>query len=124
MRDQRQQVILEEVSRAGSVSVAELSGRFRVSDMTVRRDLEALSARKLLKKVHGGAVRMPKTAAEPHFAQKQRLSLPEKKAVARVAAGFVEDGMTVAFSAGTTTWHVAAALRREVGELTFITNSD
>ncbi len=121
--DQRQQLILDEVGRAGSVSVAELSGRFGVSEMTIRRDLESLSARKLLKKVHGGAVRMPKTAAEPHFAQKRRLNLPEKKAVAREAAGFVEDGHTVALSAGTTTWHVAAALRREVGELTFITNS-
>lgn len=121
--DERRQVILEEVSRAGSVSVAELSGRFGVSDMTVRRDLESLSALKLLKKVYGGAVRIPKTAAEPHFAQKRRLNLPEKKAIARTAAGFVEDGHTVAFSAGTTTWHVAAALRPEVGELTFITNS-
>ena len=89
----------------------------------MRRDLEFLSARKMLKKVHGGAVQIPKTAAEPHFAQKRRLNLSEKKAIARQAVGLVEDGHTVAFSAGTTTWHIAAALRREAGELTFITNS-
>ena len=80
--------------------------------MTVRRDLEELSARNLLRKVHGGAVPVPKTAAEPHFVQKQALNRPEKETIARAAARLVEDGDTVAFSAGTTTWHVAEALRR------------
>jgi len=67
--------------------------------MTVRRDLEELSARNLLRKVHGGAVPVPKTAAEPHFVQKQALNRPEKETIARAAARLVEDGDTVAFSA-------------------------
>ena len=91
--------------------------------MTVRRDLEELSARNLLRKVHGGAVPLRKTAAEPHFEQKQTLNRPEKEAIARAAMRLVGDGDTVAFSAGTTTWHVADALRRGHKELTFITNS-
>lgn len=123
LAEQRRGVILEELGRVGSVSVAELSRKLKVSDMTIRRDLEELSGRKLLRKVHGGAVPLPKAAAEPHFEQKRKLNRPEKLAIARAAQGFVNDGDTVAFSAGTTTWHVAAALQPGHKDLTFVTNS-
>ena len=103
--------------------MAELSEELRVSDMTIRRDLEELSARRLLEKVHGGAVQVPKTAAEPHFAQKRTLNRPEKEAIAREALPLIEDGHTVAMGAGTTTWQIAAALRPGEKDLTFVTNS-
>lgn len=121
--EERRRLILGEVNRSGSVTVTELVERLGVSDMTVRRDLETLSARDLLQKVHGGAVPLPKTAAEPHFTQKQRLNREEKKAIAKEALPFIEDGHTIAFSAGTTTWNVAEALEREDENFTFITNS-
>ena len=123
LAEQRRRAILEELEASGAVSVTELSGQLGVSDMTVRRDLEELSARNLLRKVHGGAVPVQKAAAEPHFEQKRALNRREKEAIARAALPLVEDGHTVAFSAGTTTWQVAAALRPEHGDLTFITNS-
>jgi DeoR/GlpR family transcriptional regulator of sugar metabolism len=123
LRERRQQAILEELERSGSVTVAALSRSLEVSDMTVRRDLEELSARNLLRKVHGGAVPVPKAAAEPHFVQKQKLHRAEKRAIARAALEFVKDGDTVAFSAGTTTWQIAEALTRDRSSLTFITNS-
>jgi DeoR/GlpR family transcriptional regulator of sugar metabolism len=123
LRESRQQAILEELERTGSVSVAALSRSLEVSDMTVRRDLEELSTRNLLRKVHGGAVPVPKTAAEPHFVHKQKLNRAEKRAIARAALGFVNDGDTVAFSAGTTTWQIAEALKRDRSSLNFITNS-
>lgn len=121
--EERRRVILDEVNRLGNVTVMDLVERLGVSDMTIRRDLETLSAHKLLKKVHGGAVQISKTAAEPHFTQKQRLNREEKKAIAREALPLVEDGHTIAFSAGTTTWQVADALRPRNSDLTFITNS-
>jgi DeoR/GlpR family transcriptional regulator of sugar metabolism len=69
------------------------------------------------------AVPIPKMASEPHFVQKQTLNRAEKQAIARAALDFVNDGDTVAFSAGTTTWQIAEALKRDRGSLTFITNS-
>ena len=121
--EERRGLILDEVNRLGSVTVTELVDRLGVSDMTVRRDLDTLSAHKLLQKVHGGAVRIPKTSTEPHFTQKQRLYPEEKKAIARAALPFIEDGHTIAFSAGTTTWQIADALPKEDEDFTFITNS-
>ncbi len=121
--EERRGLILDEVNRLGSVTVTELVDRLGVSDMTVRRDLDTLSAHKLLQKVHGGAVRIPKTSTEPHFTQKQRLYPEEKKAIAGAALPFIEDGHTIAFSAGTTTWQIADALPKEDEDFTFITNS-
>ena len=121
--EERRRFILDRVEQVGSVSVAELTEELEVSDMTIRRDLESLSARKLLQKVHGGAVSVSKTAAEPHFTQKQRLKKAEKNAIAREALPFVEYGHTIAFSAGTTTWQVADALPQDNVNFTFITNS-
>jgi DeoR/GlpR family transcriptional regulator of sugar metabolism len=124
LAEQRRRVILSELARSESVSVADLSEKLGVSDMTIRRDLDVLSSRNLLHKVYGGAVPIVgKAAAEPHFAQKRRMQQPEKQAIAREAVRLVEDGDTVAFSAGTTTWTVAAELRPDPRELTFITNS-
>ena len=77
--EERRGLILDEVNRSGSVTVTALVDLLGVSDMTVRRDLETLSAHKLLQKVHGGAVLLPKTSAEPHFTQKQRLNPEEKR---------------------------------------------
>ncbi len=122
LAEQRRGVILEELGSVGSVSVAELSKKLGVSDMTIRRDLEELSGRNLLRKVHGGAIPVSRSA-EPHFEQKRRLKRAEKMAIARAAQGFVNDGDTVAFSAGTTTWHVASTLYAGHRDLTFVTNS-
>lgn len=122
LAEQRRGVILEELGRIGSVSVADLSKKLKVSDMTIRRDLEELSGRRLLRKVHGGAIPVSRSA-EPHFEQKRSLKRPEKLAIARAAQKFVQDGDTVAFSAGTTTWHVASTLYPGHKDLTFVTNS-
>ena len=70
-----------------------------------------------------GRSRCPKTSAEPHFTQKQRLNPEEKKAIAREALPFIENGHTIAFSAGTTTWQMVDALPQENANYTFITNS-
>ncbi|OLB65283.1 MAG: DeoR family transcriptional regulator [Actinobacteria bacterium 13_2_20CM_2_72_6] len=55
LAQQRQQAIHEMVQRLGGVRVGDLVREFGVSDMTIRRDLEALAERGLVAKVHGGA---------------------------------------------------------------------
>ena len=44
------------LTKQGSVSVSDLARRMRVSEMTIRRDLEKLSAAGAVARVHGGAV--------------------------------------------------------------------
>ena len=51
----RQARILEEIHRTGGVRVSNLTDILGVSDMTIRRDLDAMARKGLVSKVHGGA---------------------------------------------------------------------
>jgi len=120
---QRQALILERVREDGAVKVADLVRELGVSDMTVRRDLEILDERGLLEKVHGGATSIVGSALfEPGFALKMTLQQSEKDAIADAAVAFVEPGMAIAISAGSTTYALAQRLARIPG-LTVVTNS-
>ncbi|MFL6077367.1 MAG: DeoR/GlpR family DNA-binding transcription regulator [Mycobacteriales bacterium] len=123
LAQQRQSLILDRIRRAGSVRVSDLTEELSVSDMTVRRDLDALARRGLVEKVHGGAVLAGTLSShEPGFEAKASRELPSKEAIARTAAGLVMPGSAIALSAGTTTWLLAQHLL-EVPSLTVVTNS-
>src|SRR6266511_749749 len=98
--DQRQERILGEVARNGGARVSELTELLGVSDMTVRRDLDTLARRGLVRKVHGGAT-LPRRGSsdEPGFEAKSGQERPAKDAIARRAAEFVEPGTAVAVTA-------------------------
>jgi DeoR/GlpR family transcriptional regulator of sugar metabolism len=120
---QRQATILDLVRHRGGVRVSDLVREFGVSDMTVRRDLEALAERGLVAKVHGGATVAESPATdEPGFAVKSARQLAEKDAIARHAARLVRPGSAVALSAGTTTAALARHLAGVPG-ITVVTNS-
>jgi DeoR/GlpR family transcriptional regulator of sugar metabolism len=120
---QRQERILEQVRLAGGARVSDLVDVLGVSDMTIRRDIAALARRGLVARVHGGATAVDgRSADEPGFAAKSQLQPLEKAAIAAEAAAVVSSGDSVAISAGTTTYQVAAQLRA-VPALTVVTNS-
>jgi len=120
---QRQEAILREVDTSGGARVSELVDILAVSDMTVRRDIEALAAKGLVVKVHGGATAVGgRSADEPGFHLKAEMNPVQKSAIARVAAGLIPPGASIAISAGTTTYAVAQALLN-VPNLTVVTNS-
>jgi len=120
---QRQALILDRVREVGGVRVADLARELEVSDMTVRRDLEVLHERGLLEKVHGGATAISGLASfEPGFVAKSSLQQAEKGAIAARAAGLVQPGMTIAVSAGTTTYAMAGHIA-DIPGLTVVTNS-
>lgn len=123
LASQRQAVILDEVERLGAVRVSSLVARLGVSDMTIRRDLDALAQRGLVIKVHGGATSVGgRSVDEPGFEAKQVRAQNEKDAIAHIAAEMVTPGSAVGISAGTTTWTLAHLLR-DVPGLTVVTNS-
>lgn len=120
---QRQAYILDRIREDGAVKVADLVRELGVSDMTVRRDLEALHLLGLLEKVHGGATTPPDGSLfEPGFAIKSALQEREKTAIASAAARLIEPGSAIALSAGTTT-HALARRLVEIPGLTVVTNS-
>lgn len=123
LASQRQDRILERVGQFGAARVSELVELLGVSDMTIRRDVEALAARGLVERVHGGVTAVSgRSTDEPGFTVKSSLQTEEKRAIARSAVHLVEPGAAVAISAGTTTFAVARELRH-VPDLTVVTNS-
>lgn len=67
----RLDLTLRLVQGSDRVSVAELAQRLGVSEMTVRRDLDALEGRGLVRRVHGGAVATRAREEEAGFAARE-----------------------------------------------------
>ncbi|MBY8882485.1 DeoR/GlpR family DNA-binding transcription regulator [Actinacidiphila acidipaludis] len=123
LAEQRRALILDEVRRRGGVRVNELTRRLNVSDMTVRRDLDALARQGVVEKVHGGAVPVVEASShEPGFEAKSALELGAKEAIARAAAALVPPGSAIALAGGTTAFALAHHLL-DVPDLTVVTNS-
>jgi DeoR/GlpR family transcriptional regulator of sugar metabolism len=125
---ERRRQIAELVETQERASVAELASRFRVSEVTIRKDLVRLESERVLMRVHGGAILAASEAsrrgpghAEPAFQLRERLQQAEKAAIGAAAAALVEDGDSIAIDASTTALQVARHLR-DKRELTVITN--
>ena len=120
--EERQQRILEVLRQDGKVSVDILVEMFGVSAPTIRADLGALEARRLLRRTHGGAIPVETTLYEPPFGEREQVQRDEKRRIARAAAERVHDNETVLFDAGTTVLEMARFIRGRRG-LTVVTNS-
>jgi len=105
----RAQAILVELDRTGRVLVAALSDRFGVSAVTVRKDLDALERRSMLRRVRGGAVSTG-TADEGAFEMRMRHSVRAKRAIAQAVAPLVRHGDVIAMDSSTTCFYLAREL--------------
>ncbi|QCQ17591.1 DeoR/GlpR family DNA-binding transcription regulator [Microbacterium sp. RG1] len=112
---------LELLAAHGQLTVEELSARLDVTESTVRRDLQRLSAEGRLTRTLGGAALPTPGYSEPSLAQRSQTARAEKEAIARYCASLVADGEKIILDAGTTTGRLAAALRSRTS-LTVFTN--
>jgi DeoR family transcriptional regulator of aga operon len=117
---QRLEAMRQELLKADEVSIEDLAGRFAVSGMTVRRDLELLESRGDVIRTHGGAARAKRLTFEFSFREKQNRNSGAKSRIAERAAGHIEDGQAVILDTGTTTLEIARRImgRRNVTVIT------
>ncbi len=108
--DERRHQIAESVIAQGAVTVAELSERFGVSQVTIRSDLEALERQGTLTRNRGGAVTNRAARFTPAFQQQSSVNLEAKGAIAAKAAEIIQDGDRVILDAGSTTLYLADIL--------------
>jgi DeoR/GlpR family transcriptional regulator of sugar metabolism len=109
-RGERRDLILDRLRTSGSVLVADLAGALATSEMTIRRDLKALEAEGMVRRIHGGALLVSSRAYEPTLREKSGQFVDEKRRIGAAAAALVESGDTVILSPGTTTMEVARHL--------------
>jgi DeoR/GlpR family transcriptional regulator of sugar metabolism len=100
-----------------------LAAKFGGSLSTVRRALDQLEARGVVRRHHGGASRVETDAVaqEYDFVARAQLHPDEKFAIASWVAAQVQPGMTVILDGGSTTYAVARLLAEK--RLQVITNS-
>ena len=115
----RDSTILELLTAQGKLEVAYLSDRLGVSEVTVRKDLDALQAKGLVLRQHGFV-----TLASPNdVSGRLAYHYEEKRRIARAAAELVPDGSTVMIESGS----CCALLARELADtkqgVSIVTNS-
>ena len=122
----RRSAILQKLREDSSVTVSQLKDIFGVSEVTIRKDLRILQDRKLLIRVHGGALMESNTNQkepdEHNFSFKQMVNSREKQAIGRAAAAHIKDGDTILIDSGTTTLEVVRNLHN-FNDLTIVTTS-
>ena len=109
--------------REGQLSIAQLSSHFGVSADTIRRDLDLLSIRGLVRRTHGGAVAADYLAqTECGSAQRTGARTVEKTRIAKCAAALIKNGESLMVNGGSTTRLFASELGGK-RDLTVVTNA-
>ncbi len=103
LRARRQQEILNRLHQEQSVMVNKLALDFNVAESTIRRDLNELESKNLIKRDYGGAVTVGNYIPEPPFRDRQVLRKREKEFVGRLSAEQINDNETIFIDGGTTT---------------------
>ncbi len=119
--EERQQRIEAFLQKAEFASLEELSELVDVSPSSVRRDLQALEARGVVRRTHGGARLVNPRSDEFTFATRDARQLDEKELIGRACADLIRPNESLILDAGTTVFHVAKYLEPKSPQI--LTNS-
>jgi DeoR/GlpR family transcriptional regulator of sugar metabolism len=120
LKEERQQNILEILRREGKVVATELSEVLRISEDTVRRDLNEMATTGLLQRVHGGA--LPQTPTAISYRWRAQESEAAKAEIAAACLGLIHNDQVIVIDGGTTPLRIAQELPRSL-RATVVTNS-
>lgn len=119
--DSRQRRIVEFARTRGRVEVLALAEELNVASETIRRDLKVLAGRRMLKRVHGGAIPLETAAFESTVEYRSQVDLAQKHRIAAAAADLLHGAETVYLDEGFTPRLIAERLADQ--ELTVVTSS-
>ena len=124
LQEQRHQKIESFLKQQKAVKASELATLLDVSIDTVRRDLEVLEKKGIVKRVHGGAIlkQNKDNVLNKLFNEREVKNLEKKQEVASLAIELIEEGQAIALNGGTTTIEIAKVLVEKFKRLTIITN--
>ncbi|MCR5303142.1 MAG: DeoR/GlpR family DNA-binding transcription regulator [Lachnospiraceae bacterium] len=122
---ERRNRIIEKLQEDRRVVVSDLATTFKVSEETIRRDLERLDKDGIAKKSYGGAIVNEglNIDLDLPFNVRRKRNIPGKQIIARLVADMVEDGDFLMLDASSTAVFIAKALKNKKKDLTIVTNS-
>lgn len=118
----RRDKILELIKEDGSAKVVDLARIFKVTEPTVRQDLEKLEKDGLVIREHGGAYLKNVESNVKTVSLTHQENLDKKEAIASKCLDFIESGDTIILDSGSTTTEIAKKLKG-FKNLTVITNA-
>jgi DeoR/GlpR family transcriptional regulator of sugar metabolism len=122
LANQRRDKILELLKEDGSAKVVDLARLFKVTEVTIRQDLDKLEKDDLVVKEHGGAYLKNVEDQVRTFSLANQENLPQKERIAEKCLEYIESGDTIILDSGSTTTEIAKKLRG-YKNLTIITNA-
>lgn len=123
LSEERYKIILDKIEKESVVYLTDLVELLNTSESTIRRDLNTLHKKGLLKKVHGGATSLEKikiNTIDDRVEYRQSLNMSQKVKIGKYAASLIEDSDLVYIDAGTTTEHMIDFI--ENTDAIFVTN--
>lgn len=119
---ERQKKIMELLESEGAVWVNKLSTELKVTEETVRRDLEKLEKQEMLLRTHGGAVPFAQSNNELSLEKRKKINTDIKVKLAKEAVKNILSGDTIFLDASTTTFYIAKEVK-DIKNITVVTNS-
>ncbi len=119
---ERKSQILEFLQKYKTVTVAELSKKYNVTEETIRRDLEKLEQEGLAQKTYGGAILSQALKSDLPFKIREQFMREEKLTIAKKIFNIVNDGENIILDSSSTSFVIAKLLKQKK-KLTIITNS-
>ena len=118
----RREKILDLLKEDGSAKVIDLARLFKVTEVTIRQDLEKLEKDGMVVREHGGAYLKNVEDQVRAFLLADQDNLDKKESIARKCIDFISNGDTIILDSGSTTTEIAKKLA-DFSELTVITNA-
>lgn len=122
LANQRREKIFELLKEDGSAKVIKLAKIFKVSEVTIRQDLEKLEKDGFIKREHGGAFLKNVENSVKSFTLLNQDNIEKKQSIGKRAAELIEMGETIILDSGSTTTEIARNLIGRKG-ITVITNA-
>ncbi|MDO4474013.1 MAG: DeoR/GlpR family DNA-binding transcription regulator [Eubacteriales bacterium] len=101
-RNIRREAICDEIAKKQYCSVHDLMARFKVSESTIKRDLDLMETQGKVKRVYGGVFLVESQTDLPSFQQRAKVSREAKEVIAKKAAEMICDGDVIFLDAGST----------------------
>lgn len=120
--NQRKEKILDLIKEDGAAKVTDLARIFKVTEVTIRQDLEKLEKEGLIIREHGGAYLKNVENQVRAVTLAHQEEMEKKELIARKCLEFIHSGDTIILDSGSTTTEIAKKLKG-FKNLTVITNA-
>ena len=120
MKAARQDIILQILEKEKKIVASKLSERLKVSEDTIRRDLNELANQGLIRRVHSGAIRVGPAITD--FNVRQDLNINEKVKLAKKAVHLIKENSVILIDGGTTNYELVKLIPKDL-KCTVVSNN-